>query len=422
MLKLTFLGGAREVGRAAVHLKDERRGLVLDYGVLLNEQPHFPAYVSPREYDAIVLTHPHLDHSGDAPSLYTTSKKPILGTTLTFEIFRVLIRDELKISRGNLNFGRKEVKKLLRNIVTVNYGAENKVGRWSFYLFSSGHIPGSSYVLVNVGGKRVMYTSDINTINTRLVRGAVIRDVKPDALIIESTYADTDHPPRKELEKEFVVKVLETLADGGVALIPAFSVSRAQEILMILEHFGVTRKYPVYVDGMARIITRIFQDYIDYIAEQGLFLDALKHSKFINDPRMRLKALKEPSVVISPAGMLQGGPVYEYLPYLLDKEESSVFFVGYQIEGTPGRRLLEQKIIELGDKTIRPSLRIEKFDFSSHAGKTQLLEIIEKVKKEDMYVFVVHGEEKKAIGFAEEVSSTFGVNALAPVNGDTFTV
>ncbi len=422
MPEVEFLGGCEEVGRAAILVENRRSGVLLDYGILLNDHPHFPGYVSPNDYNLLVLTHAHLDHTGAAPSLYLTKSRPVLSTAVSFELFRFLIRDQIKLSRESLNFGLQEVKNVFKSAKKISYNQKVKVKDWRIHFYDSGHIPGSFYVSLDINGKKLIYTSDINTINTQLINGAYLPNIKPDCLIIESTYCDIDHPKRKELEKQFIDEVYEVLNQGGKVLVPAFSISRSQEILMVLEKYGVSSSYPVYLDGMARSISKVFENYSEFLANPNFYKQALRHVKFVVGDKMRRKALFKPSVIVSPAGMLQGGPVRNYLKHLIEDERNALFFVGYQIEGTPGRRLLDEKVIQVGEELIEPGIKIKKFDFSSHAGKSQLMEIIKHFLHKDLTVFTVHGEKKKIWFFAQEISESLDINAVAPKNGDVYTL
>ena len=203
-------------------------------------------HVPPKEVDAIVVTHSHLDHSGAVPIFHIGERKPVYGTRLTFNLANVLIKDFIHLSGYYLPFEYLELRSMMRSRKDIGYREETAVGDIKFELLNSGHLPGGASVLVEAAGKRLVYTSDYNAVETRLLPPADLNYGEIDALIIESTYADEDHTPRKELEEKFIKEVIEVVESGGTVLVPAFSVGRAQEIACILaaHHF----EYPVVLD------------------------------------------------------------------------------------------------------------------------------------------------------------------------------
>jgi putative mRNA 3-end processing factor len=223
-MKIKFLGGAREVGRAAIAVATEKTQLLMDYGVMLDNEPGFPMHIPPKEVDAIILTHCHLDHSGAIPVFHIQEKKPVYGTQLTFDLVKTLISDFIHLSGYYLPFEYLELRSMLSSCIHLDFRRKQTVGDLQFQLLDSGHLPGGAQALVEADGRKLAYTSDYNATNTRLLRGADRDYGNLDALIIESTYADEEHPDRTALEKEFVENVTEVVENGGTVLIPAFGV------------------------------------------------------------------------------------------------------------------------------------------------------------------------------------------------------
>ena len=418
-MQIRFLGSAREVGRAAIAVKSNRTQLLLDYGVMLNHTPGFPMHIPPKDVDGVVLTHSHLDHSGAIPVFHIQNGKPVYGTELAFEFVNILIKDFIHLSGYYLPFEYIELRSMMRSCVNLNYGEEHEVGDIKFRLLKSGHMPGSAQALLEAEGKRILYTSDYNTVETRLLQGADTDYGEIDALIIESTYADEDHTERTMLEKRFIESVKEVVEDGGTVLVPAFSVGRSQEILCILS--GYHFEYPIALDGMAREATRILMNYKDYLKDPQLFLNAAHMANWIEGWRDRRNESKKPGVIISPAGMLKGGPAPFYIQKLGKKANNAVFLVGYQIPGTPGRELLEKGRCVIDGKMRKIKARVDFFDFSSHAGAAELKETVRKLKGNPK-VFVVHGAEGNCPRFAEWIKDEVGLEAKAPKTGDTYTI
>jgi len=418
-LNIRFLGGTKEIGRIAIALKTEKTQLLLDYGVIMNNEPGFPMHVPPKEVDAIILCHSHLDHSGAVPIFHIQEEKTVYGTQLSFDIAELLISDLIHLTGYYLPFEYIELRSMMRSCVHLDYRKKQAVGDINFQLLDAGHLPGSAQALVEANGKKLLYTSDYNTSDTRLLGGADRDYGKLDALIIESTYADEDHPDRATLEKEFVGSATEVVERSGTVLVPAFSVGRSQEIACILaaHHFD----YPVTMDGMALKVNRILMNHATYLRDPRLFRDAVHSMTWIEGWRDRRMATQKPGVIISPAGMLRGGPAAFYIQKLGKRRDNAVFLVSYQIPGTPGRELLEKGRCVIDGKMRKIKAAVEHFDFSSHCGASQLQETVKRVEGNPA-VYVVHGAEGNCERFARWVREETGLKAVAPKAGDTYTV
>jgi putative mRNA 3-end processing factor len=418
-LQVKFLGGAREVGRIGISVKSEKTQVLLDYGVMLDREPGFPMHVPPKEVDALILTHSHLDHSGALPIFYIDQKRPLYTNKLNLELTQLLIQDFIHLSSYYLPFEYLELKTMMRSNKHLDYGVKEEVGDMQIQLLNAGHTPGSAHALIETGGKRLLYTGDFNTDDSKLLTGATMDYGDLDAVIIESTYANEDHTERLKLEKRFVESVTEVVEDGGSVLVPAFGVGRAQEITCVLaaHHF----EYPVILDGMAREVSRIMMNYKEFLRDPQLFVDAVHSAEWVEGWRDRRKALKAPSVIVSPAGMLKGGPAAFYASKLGKKASNGIFLVSYQIPGTPGKELLEKGICTIDGKVRKVKARVEHFDFSSHCGASQLKEALRKLGGKPK-VFVVHGAEGNCELLANWAKSELGLDAVAPRTGDTFEV
>lgn len=418
-MEIKFLGGTHEVGRIAIAVKTEKTQVLLDYGVMINHEPGFPMHIPPKEVDAIILTHCHLDHSGAIPVFYIHGRKPVYATKLTVELSQLLISDFIHLSSYYLPFEYLELKTMMRNCVYLNFNEDATVGDIKFKFLNAGHVPGSVQLMIEAEGKRVVYTSDFNTVRTQLLDEAFTDYGEVDAFIIESTYADEEHTERKKLEKEFVESVVEVVERGGTVLVPAFSVGRSQEIACVLaaHHF----EYPVVLDGMAREASRIMMNHQNFFRDPKLFVDAVHSTDWVEGWRDRRKATKKSGVIISPAGMLKGGPSAFYISKVGKKAQNAVFLVSYQIPGTPGRELLEKGRCVIDGKIRKVKAQVKHFDFSSHCGASELQETVKKLEGNPV-VYVVHGAEGNCEKFAKWIKKNVGFKAVAPKAGDTFAV
>jgi putative mRNA 3-end processing factor len=418
-LEISFLGGTREVGRIAIAVKSEKTQVLLDYGVMMDNEPGFPMHIAPKDVDALILTHAHLDHSGILPIFYIQDKNPLYATRLTVELAQLLLEDFIHLSSYYLPFEYLELKYMMRSAVYTKYREKKTVGDMTIQLLDAGHIPGSAQILIETEGKRVLFTGDFNSSKTRLLSSADSDYGELDAIIMETTYANEDHSERLELEKSFVAHVTEVVEKGGIALVPAFSIGRSQEMACILaaHHF----EYPVTMDGMARAANSVMMDNTEFLQDPRLFLDAVHGATWVDGWRDRRIATKKPGVVISPAGMLKGGPAAFYISKLGKKTQNAVFLVSYQIPGTPGSELLNKGACVIDGKVRKIKAQVKHFDFSSHCGASQLQEVVKNLRGSPT-VFTVHGAEGNCEKFAKWVKKETNSKAIAPNAGDKFTI
>ncbi|MDW8063082.1 MAG: MBL fold metallo-hydrolase [Candidatus Caldarchaeum sp.] len=417
-MEIKFLGGALEVGRSAIQVTYKDTKILLDYGVMLNDHPEFPLPVETKNLNAVVLSHSHLDHSGGIPLLYINRTPKLYMTSMTRDTAELLVHDFIKLSANYLLFDKTEVEKMIRNTKTVYYREPFAVGDLEVELMDAGHIPGSAQVIVN-GDKTLVYTGDFTTVKTRMLDGAdtTIGDV--DAVIIESTYAHEDHRPRIDLEKEFVKACREVVENGGRVLVPAFSVGRAQEIISILAAHNF--KHPVWLDGMAKKTLEYYLSDKRFIDGAEILEKASRRTRFVKGKKGRIDALSEPGVIVTPAGMLKGGPALYYAPEIVEDEKSAVFLASFQIPGTPGEILLNQGRL-VTDAINKPANCIVKqFRFSGHAGRAQLHDYLRKIETH-AHVFTMHGEPEMCKMLSDWARNELGLSGTAPSNGQTFTI
>jgi putative mRNA 3-end processing factor len=324
----------------------------------------------------------------------------------------------IKLNGMYLPFDEKSVDDMLSAAEPVEYNVEVEAGEFVFKLLYSGHIPGSASVLVEVDGRRILYTSDVNVIYSKLVAPAKLKGVKADVVIVESTYGATNHPPREEVEERFYRSVREVVESGGTVLVPAFSVARGQEIASLLAERDFD--YPVWIDGMVRQVAEIYASHKEYLFLPALLLKALRDFSVVRGWQDRKKAFKKPGVIIASAGMLKGGPSLYYLRKMAADKRNAVFLVSYQAPGTPGRMILEEGVF--GEERLPVMARVEWFDFSSHIDQRGVLELLRGINGVEKVV-LVHGEPRAQEVLAEKIREELGIeNVEIPANGDTVEV
>ncbi|MEM7821245.1 MAG: MBL fold metallo-hydrolase [Candidatus Aenigmatarchaeota archaeon] len=419
MIKLNFLGAISSVGASGILVETEEEKILLDYGTKIQEiPPKFPLAIE-KKPDAIFISHSHLDHVGGVPVFFTKNNScPIYATSISKPITELLLLDSIKVSREEgieLPFDKESVDATIKNFLPIKYGEIVKMKKTRLVLFDAGHIPGSALIFLDFGNKTLLYTGDYNTNETRLLNGANLNLPKIDFLITESTYSDRNHPKRKTQEKELVKIISETLSVDGICIIACFAVARAQEILLVLDKYGID--YPLYIDGMAKKATTIINQYSSFIKEPNSLNDALDKIKYV-DNRMRKKIVRDPCVIITSSGMLSGGPISYYIERLHEKINCSLVLTGYQVEGSPGKTLLETGKYITKKLNLEVKMFVKRLDFSSHVGRDELFKSIEKMSPEK--IFCVHGDHTEE--FASELRER-GFDAIAPLaNNRVFTI
>jgi hypothetical protein len=430
--RITFFGGAREVGRNCIGVQGEGHPLLLDAGIKLGKKEEYPLLDDNdvNRFRRVVITHTHLDHAGYLPHLFARgSKAEIFATKPTRDLTQLLLADYLRIN-SHAGFTNKDIVKVMKMCKMVEYG-EVVDGGLNFSLHKAGHILGSSMVLVK-NGKRLLYTSDTNNRETKLLDPAE-RGLEADVMIIESTYGSKNdvHPPLKKASKMLCDSIMETVKRGGTVLIPSFAVGRGQEILLILESYmrsGVLEKVPIFVDGMIIKANRIYRQNVIYAKDeiQKRILmsddDPFK-SKFFKVPRTKDRGdvLERSAVILTTSGMLSGGPVLHYLKKLAGDENSKLLLVGYQAEGTLGRRLLDgEEKVKINDDEIEVKMKVEQIQFSAHADHASLVDFARSIKGLRK-VFIIHGEDNKPVELGKALEE-LEYEVVIPRNGESFEI
>jgi len=409
MVKFWFLGGADEVGREAIYLDLGQEKFLLDYGVNVQTMSH--PIEAPLPLKAIFLSHAHLDHSGHLPCLYRRGcEARTFATPVTFDLSLILLKDSIKVQRkkGMIpHYSYQDIDKLFEHASPLYYRQKVGFDQATFEFRDAGHIPGSASILIHAE-KRILFTGDIKFEPTRLLNGAD-QDLEADILITEATYSYKNHPERESLTRKLQEEIRTAVEAGGIVLLPCFAVGRTQEMLVIVEELGL----PYWVDGMGihatQAILRHPESHKDPVRLQRAFDSARK----IRKAKDRFEAISKPGVILASAGMLQGGPIQWYLKRLHDREECLLILNGYQIEGTPGRILLETGRIQIPGLDVKPKMRVEFMDFSQHCGRDNLISFMEKLNPET--IILVHGDRNHE--FREELAEK-GWKVFSPKNGD----
>ena len=453
-VRLTTLGACREVGRSCFLLSTPETRILIDCGVNVSGEDNGSPYLYVPEVhpisqiDAVVLTHAHLDHIGLVPLLYKYGfEGPVYCTPPTRDLMALLQLDYLDVAARE---GRKPpyesamIREVLKHTITLNYGDVTDIApdmKLTFH--NAGHILGSSIAHFHVGDGlyNIAFTGDMKYEKTRLFDPATTDFPRIETLVMEATYGGSRdmQPSRKEAERYLTQIAKETLDNRGCFLIPTFAVGRSQEVMIVLEEAirkGLLSDVPVYLDGMIYEATAIHTTHPEYlnnelrnqIFHKGMnpFLSKCFVQVDSKEKRMKIIDDREPCIILATSGMLNGGPVMEYLRAFGPEEKHTMVFVGYQAEGTLGRRIQKGwKEIPMhagGGKTetIKINMRIETVDgFSGHSDRMQLMEYVRRVRPRPEHVITQHGDEKNCMDLASSIYRKLKMETRAPMNLET---
>ena len=409
-MRYRFLGGASEVGKVGLVMETPGTTVLFDYGFNPSKPPSFPLEAPP--LDAVFLTHAHVDHSGMIPWLAGHDGPPVVATPPTTAMAMLLNEDSLKISKNegfNLPFDQEDLRKSKRAFDVTDYEEIIDLEDISVKLISAGHIPGSTMYSVDIGGRRMLFTGDINTRDTHLVVGT---EPDPcDILFVEGTYATREHPDRKEVEAALLAKVEEVLDRGGQAILPVFAVGRMQEVLMILSKL----KVETWFDGMGRTVNSMLLEMPEYLRDAKYLARAVEKAKEVYSEHGRDLA-SQAEVVVTTSGMLEGGPVLEYIRRRIRDPKSAILLTGYQVKGTNGNRLVETGALDMSGVTEKVHCEVAAFDLSAHSGHSELVTFIKACRPEHVVLF--HSDNREAL--AKDLPSDMKVHL--PNNGDRFEI
>ena len=453
-VRVTFLGGSRQVGRSAILVKTRESQILLDCGI--NPGSRRPIQSYPRldveefdinNLDAVIITHAHLDHCGFLPYLYKYGYSgPVYCSEPTANVMTLLQSDYIDVTRkeGNVPpYSHEDIFEVILHTIPLSYGEVTDISPdVRLTLHNAGHILGSSLIHLHIGKglHNIVYTGDFKYGPTALLQPASTYFPRVETLIMEATYGNPDNitPSRDETDAQFV-EIANKILKKGKVLMPVPAVGRAQEILMVINKYmqsGDLLEAPVYIEGMISEATGIHTAYPDYLSheirdqilKQGVNPFESDYFTVVKQHDSRDEIVEGgPCIIIATAGMMEGGPVLDYFKRLAPYDENGLIFVSYQVKGTMGQRVqsgmgsaqmynqdgkLEVINIEMSTHTVH--------GFSGHSDRRQLVNYVRRLRPQPKRVFVVHGEESKCENLARTVSKMRGVRGHAPRLLDTF--
>jgi len=445
-VRLTFLGGARQVGRSCLLLQTPNSKVLIDCGidVASSGKEKFPYFDIPefdiRELDAVIISHAHLDHAGLLPYLYKMGfKGPTYMTHPTMDIASLLALDFIGVAYKQAAaplFSSKDIKEMVKHTICLNFNEVTDIApdiRITFY--NSGHALGSAMVHFNIGNglHNFLYSGDYKYARTRLLDPAVSSFPRIESVLTEATYGSKMDilPPRIESEEKMIEIINKTIERGGKVLIPELGLGRAQETMLIVEDAmktGKLKKIPVYIDGMIWDINAIHTAYPDFLSNYvrtSVFQD---RNPFVSETFSRVGSPQErrnvveggPCVVLATSGMLVGGASVEYLKEFAESSKNSIIFVCYQGVGSLGRQIQEgltETTMNVNGMEERVKINLEVHTIpglSAHAGRNEIMSFFNNMRPKPKRIMINHGEVSKCLDLASALYKINRVETSVP--------
>jgi metallo-beta-lactamase family protein len=456
---IRFLGAAGTVTGSKYLVSDGKCSILIDCGMFQGERSwreknwEAPAF-NPRDIDAVLLTHAHIDHTGILPRYHALGlQAPVWCSPATAELTRLLLLDSARLQEEEASF-RAEHKRsrhtpplplyteeqaksavaLLKPVpihssITIAPGIS---AEWSLM----GHILGACSIALTISGKRIVFSGDIGRYDT-----PILVDPNPavlgDLLLVESTYGDRTHERDNDPHDELATIINHTTKRGGVVIIPSFAVGRTQTILYYLRELKAAKRIadiPVIIDSpMARDATSIYQHHTNEydeaaraLLEKGFQPFHLPKVYFTRErsESIKLNSIHEPMIIISASGMLSGGRILHHLKHRVSDERNTILFVGFQPPGSRGDWLKRGNttMTLLGDEVPVRAQVCEMSGLSAHADKDELLRWCRSCKGMPGKVAVVHGEPESAKSFSATLGRELGWNSVVPAFNDLIEV
>jgi len=447
----TALGGYREVGRSAHLLTTQNSKVLIDCGIDpgSDRTPFFnaPELLPLDSLDAVVVTHAHLDHCGLVPVLLKYGYKgPIYCTAPTRDLMTLMLLDAIKVVNQEARRGlydSSHVRELVTRTVPLRWGETTDIAPdIRLTMHNAGHILGSSicHFHLGEGDHNLAYSGDIKFERSWLFNPATNRFPRLETLVLESTYGGYRdiQPSRQQATEEFTHLVNQVLSRGGKLIVPVFAVGRSQEVMLALEEkmrAGKIPKVPVYLDGMIFEATAIHTAYPEFLNSQlrtqifqqgdNPFLADMFHRVDSGQMRNEILDARDPCIVLATSGMMSGGPVMEYFRAWAPDEKNGLLFVGYQADGTFGRRLqrgMSEASFLDGPRQGSVPIRLEIATiegFSGHSDRVQLMNFVASLDPRPQRILLNHGEESKTLDLCSALYKRFGVESRAPYNLET---
>jgi metallo-beta-lactamase family protein len=462
-MKLTFWGAAKTVTGSMHHIETGGKRYLLDCGLYQGRRQEafernrqFP--FSPSHIAAVILSHAHIDHSGNLPNLVRNGfSGPIYATPATIDLCVAMLADSAYLQEKDAEFvnHRRQFRKSIgrddREAVPlythvdaehtfplfqpVPLGEVKRIAPGlSYKTYDAGHILGSTSMVVEADGLRLGYSGDVGRPGLPIIRNP--QPLGPcDYLILESTYGDRIHAPLGHVAEALAEIINRTAGRGGKIIVPAFAVGRTQQLVLILHQLMNAHRIPsipVFVDSPLAInVTEVFRRHPECFSEEvNRFLTdgqdpfgfrRLTYVREVSESK-KLNDLHGPCVIISASGMCEAGRILHHLRNNIEDPRNTVLITGFQAEHTLGRKILEKRAeVPIFGEPVPLRAEICSLDeLSAHADQKELIDWLRPIANSLKKVFLVHGETAQAAALARLITHEYGVEAVQPARGDSF--
>ncbi len=449
MPTVTFFGATQEVTGSNHLIEDGDFRFMVDCGLhqggqFADEKNQEPLPYDPKTLDAVFATHAHMDHIGRLPLLVNQGYHgPIYTTSATRDLAEILYEDAAEIMAEDYQrYGREplyrpeDLPRTLARFVTVGYHEEIPLpGGWIGEFWDAGHILGSAVLQLRKGAEAIVFSGDLGNPPVPLLDKTESPD-KVSFVVMESTYGDRHHENTATRESLLREAIIETVGRGGVLMIPSFALERTQELLYYINHLKESKMIPdipVFLDSPLAIhATRIFENHPELWSEQAR--REFKADDFFNFPGLKMTATREesraingvaaPKIIIAGSGMMNGGRILHHAKRYLSDPNSQLLIIGYQANGTLGRRLLTgQKHVQIHGEQVFVRAKIKAIGaFSAHADQAQLLRWLKGMGQKPARIALVHGELDRMQGLASAIEHEFHIPVFEPRAGEKVTI
>lgn len=403
-LKIQVLGAAREVGGSCIAVSTDRGKVALDYGIKLEG----PTDEYPKNFDAIIVSHAHLDHSGSLLRLSQSKNKQILiGSKITRDVSVDLLKDMIKVNEFNgtpIGFDSQTADQLKSSWVSSE---SMDVLDMNIKLYSAGHVAGATMTSLHSGGKSLLYTGDFCFHDTEILKGCNpdLLPKEPDVLISESTYGGTVRPPRDELIDQLLKEIKGTLKHRGNVLIPTFAFHRSQEMAkrldIAIENGTLPNRNVYMISKLARKITTVFNSYKDLFKQEtppSAKPFEYRHVKEVE----RITDIDEPAIVVCTPGFGHAGASLNLLNKWAEIEENTIIITsGYLPPDSPLKLAKDKRYVKIDGERYPVQAKIVQIELSGHADQKQLVELVQRLKPKR--TILVHGDLNQAEALSKQI-------------------
>jgi len=448
MAKLSFFGAAGEVTGSCFLLENEKTKILIDCGLFqcpkfCDIRSHDPFPFDPKSIDALFVTHAHVDHTGRIPKFVKEGfRGKIYSTHPTKDLAELMLKDSVSVMAkeaeregGEVPYAEEDISRVMSFWEGKNYHETIKIdppaGGFAVTFYDAGHVLGSAMILVETGGKKILFSGDLGNPTNPLLNGFE-KVSGAEVLVLESTYGDREHEGIEEKKLLLERAIEKSIVRGGVLMIPAFSLEKTQELLWEISDMLRKKEVPnvqIFLDSPLAIrATEVYQKYYSYLNKA--YVDK-KSFSFLNFPQVhvalttdeskKINGAPSPKIIIAGSGMSTGGRILHHERRYLQDPKSTILFIGYQAPGSLGRRIQDgaDEVALFGEKVPVRCSKETIYGYSAHPDYAALFEFVREKSDTLKKIYTTHGEPKSSLALVQKLRDYLGIPAYAPKYGES---